>query len=246
MRRALGSAKSRKKQGEFRPPKSIERGQNEWDLSNLDLSPDRDFDAEKDMRKTVLERQIETVVHKWLASYKFLGQAHKLFSNRGRLDDAIHIFRRADELLAQLQPYLREDARVPSIRVEYIGNDKIVNLMATDFLRVPGEKGLLRWIVDWISEIRPQAGRPPNTVMADCAEELATVFRERTGKSRWEKTGQIVATGFAQYLPPDKGIRDYRLWIMKLVKRNRKRRQRIREFNSKSRVKLRSGSSHEN
>jgi hypothetical protein len=183
-----------------------------------------------------LERQIETVVvRKWLASYKFLRRAHKLFSNKEQLNEAIHTFRRADELLALLQPYLREDARVPSIRVEYLGYDKIVNLMATDFLRVPGEKGLLRWIADWISEIRPQAGRPPNTVMADCAEELATVFRERTGKSRWEKTGQIVAKGFAQYLPPDEGIRDYRLWIMKLVKRNRKRRQRIREFNSKSR-----------
>ena len=232
----MGSAENRKKEKGFRPPKSIERGQNEWDLSNLDLSPDRDFDAEKDMRKTVLERQIETVVHEWLVSYKFFKQAHKLFSNSARLDEAIRTFRRADGLLTQLQPYLREDARVPSIRVEYIGYDKWLNLKATDFLRVPGEKGVLSWIADWISEIKPQAGRPPNTVMADCAEELATVFRERTGRSRWEKIGQIVAKGFAQHLPPDKGIRDHRLWIMKLVKRNQKRRQRIHEFNSKSKA----------
>jgi hypothetical protein len=233
MRKALGSAKNRKKRKGFRPPNSPERAQNEFDLSNLDLSLGGDFDATKDLRKTVLERQIEIVVRKWLASYNFFRRAHKLFSNKGRLDEAIHTFRRADELLVQLQPYLREDARVPSIRVEYIGDDKIVNLLATDFLRVPGEKGLLRLIAEWISEIRPQAGRPPNTVMADCAEELASVFRERTGKSRWKKTGQIVAKGFAEHLPPDDGIRDHRLWIMKLVKRNQKRRQRIHEFNSK-------------
>jgi hypothetical protein len=218
MRKTLGSAENRRKEGGFRPPNSPERGQNEFDLSNLDLSPDAVFDAEKERRKTLLERQIETVVHKWLLAYNFFRQAHKLFSNKGRLDEAINTFRRADGLLAQLQPYLREDARVPSIRVEYIGHDKWLNLKATDFLRVPGEKGLLSWIADWISEIRPQAGRPPNTVMADCAEELAALFKERTGRGRWEKIGQIVAKGFARHLPEHEGILDHRLWIMKLVK----------------------------
>src|SRR5438874_11682265 len=115
MRRAFGSARNRKKERGFRPPKSAERAQDKFDLSNLDLSLDGDFDAKTYLRKTVLERQIETVVHKWLMSYRFFRQAHKLFSNRDRLDEAIHIFRRADALLAQLQPYLREDARVPSI-----------------------------------------------------------------------------------------------------------------------------------
>jgi len=236
MKRALRSAESRKKQTVFRPAKLMERAQNEFDLSNLELNPDRDFDAERDMQKTALERQIETVVHKWAASYKFFREAHKLFSNRNRLTEAVHTFRRADSLLAQLQPYLREDARVPSLRVEYIGHDKWLNLKEADFLRIPGEKGILSWIADWLSEITPQAGRPPNTVLADCAEELATVFREQTGKSRWETIGKIVAKGFAQYLPPDEGIRDHRLWIMKLVKRHQKRRERIRRFNSESKA----------
>jgi hypothetical protein len=231
----MGSTESGKKKGGFLPPKSSERDQDEFDLSNLDLRLSGDFDAKRDLGKTLMERQIETVVRKWLVSYSFFRTTQKLFSNQRRLDEAIHTFRRADALLTQLQPYLREDERVPSIRVEFIGQDKVVNLMATDFLRMPGEKGILTWIADWISEITPQGGRPPNAVIADCAEELATLFRERTGRSRWEKVGEIVAKGFAQHLPPDEGIRDHRLWIMKLVKRNRKRRQRIREFNSKSR-----------
>jgi hypothetical protein len=233
MRKALGSAEKRKKKGGFRPPRSPERGQNEFNLSKLDLRADRDIDPEKDLRKTVLERQVEIIVHEWLLSYQFFRRAHKLFSNKSRLEEAIHTFRRAEDLLAQLQPYLREDPRVPSIRVEYIGHDKWLNLKATDFLRIPGNKGVLTWIADWISEITPQAGRPPNTVLADCAEDLAREFRERTGQSRWEKVGQIVAKAFAQYLPPDDGTRDHRLWIMKLVKRNQKRRRRIHEFNSK-------------
>jgi hypothetical protein len=227
----------------FRPPRSAERNQSDLDLSNLDLSLESHFNADKERKKTLLENQIETIVHRWLLSYKFFREAHKLFSNKERLKEAAHTFRRADGILRQLLPYLREDPRVPSIRVEFIERKTWVNLKATDFLRLPREQGLLSWIADWLSEIKPQPGRPPNVVLANCAEELATVFKERTGQNRWEKVGRLVAKGFAQYLPPDKELRDHRLWILKLVKRNQKRKQRIREFNSKSKANLKKGSS---
>jgi hypothetical protein len=172
------------------------------------------------------------VVFKWLSSYKFFREAQKLFASKQRLKESIRAMRRADRLLGQLLPYLRNDPRVPSIRVEYIGRNRWMNLKATDFLHLPGEKGILEWIADWISEIKPQRGRPPQTVLANCAEELAAVFKERTGRSRWEKVGQVVAKAFAEYLPIDDGTRDHRLWILKLVKRNRTRKKKFTSITS--------------
>ena len=200
-----------------------ERGENDFEFSNLDLKLGSSLNPASYLRKSVLEKQIEMVVLMWLSHYKLILETEDFFGNEERLENAKRILKNADKILLRLAPLLRSDPRVLSIRVKYIG--RRANYQATDLLQPPGEKGILFWIAEWMKEIRPRRGRPPKSVLANCAEEIAILFKERTGRRRWEEVGRIVAKAFEQYLPPDNGKRDHCLWIRKLVMRNRNHQQ---------------------
>jgi hypothetical protein len=152
-------------------------------------------------------------------------------SSRDRLKDTIKNLKRADRLIKQLRPWLREDARVPWIKVEYVKQGTKATMKATDFLCMPDEKGLLEWVAAWLSEIKPLGGRIPEMALYHCAEELLTLLKEKTGNYRWAKVGEILKIAFSQNYSDDQ-IMDPRDWIKKLVLRNRHRVRRIKEKSS--------------
>ena len=78
--------------------------------------------------------------------------------------------------------------------------------------------------INWRSRIVMRAGPMPEAIIAQCAEELAELFKEVYDSPRWKRVGEIIARNFSDYLPPDDGARDLRLWIYNMVKRHRKRR----------------------
>jgi hypothetical protein len=99
-------------------------------------------------------------------------------------------------------------------------------MKATDYLAGDG----IAWVANWLSEISQKGGRPPEAMIASCAEELASLFKSHTGQNKWNRVGEIVAEAFPRSLPPDDGKRDLRLWVYNLVKRNRKRKQKIQQM----------------
>ena len=79
----------------------------------------------------------------------------------------------------------------------------------------------LGWVADWLGEISQSGGRIPKVIMARCAEELAATIKEHTGKSDWDKVGEIVAAHFG--MNPN----NPREWIDGIVKRNRRRTKKM-------------------
>ena len=76
--------------------------------------------------------------------------------------------------------------------------------------------------INWRSRIATSAGPLPEVIIAHCANDLAELFKEVYGTPRWKNVGEIIAQNFPDYLPPDDGARDLRLWIYNMVKRHRK------------------------
>ena len=120
-----------------------ERGENDFEFSNLDLKLGSSLNPASYLRKSVLEKQIEMVVLMWLSHYKLILETEDFFGNEERLENAKRILKNADKILLRLAPLLRSDPRVLSIRVKYIG--RRANYQATDLLQPPGEKGILFW-----------------------------------------------------------------------------------------------------
>jgi len=177
-------------------------------------------------KKTPLERQIDQIVSKWKPAHrKFMGD-FKWLLNESQRRDAISTLKKADRILKRLTDWLRTDPRVPTINVEDLKQGSWVQMKATDYLAGDG----IAWVVNWLSEINQKGGRPPEAMIANCAEELAALFKSETGQDNWNRVGKIVAEAFPEILPADDGARDLRLWVYNLVKRNRKRRQKIQEM----------------
>jgi hypothetical protein len=194
-------------------------------LEKLNLSHDfQDVDSKKWLEKSFLERQIEHIVWKWrLGNKKFKRDFKELFSPT-KVPGHIDTLEKAHILLVRLADWLRDDERVPVIRVEDQSKQEIAILSATDYLA----QGGLKWVANWLAEINlKKGGRTPDPMIANCAEELAQLFKKHTGLSRWKMVGEIVAAAFPEKLSIDDGRRDIRLWIKNLVKRNQLRQKRI-------------------
>jgi hypothetical protein len=76
--------------------------------------------------------------------------------------------------------------------------------------------------INWRSRMATSAGPLPELIIVHCAKDLAELFKEVYGSPRWKSVGEIIAQNFPDYLPPDDGARDLRLWIYNMVKRHRK------------------------
>ena len=178
------------------------------------------------LKKSPLERQIESILEKWKTDKGMFKDTYRWLNNKSKRGDAISTLKEADKILKRLAPRLRIDSRVPAIIVRAPKASKNRFLMkATDYLAGGG----VSWVASWLSAIQASGGRPPETIIANCAEELAALFRKETGQSKWQQVGQIMAENFPENLPPDEGRgRDLRLWIYNLVKRNRRRRQKLK------------------
>jgi hypothetical protein len=161
----------------------------------------------------------------WTAAHKKFKEDYKWLASPSNRKDAVRTLKRADLHLKRLAEWLRTDPRVPTIRVEDFKTGRWAQLKATDYLA----RGQLGWIAGWISEISARGGRPPEAMVARCAEEVAAVFKRETGKFKWLEVGKIIAKAFPETIPKDDGGRDLRLWIYNLVKRNRNRAAKIRK-----------------
>jgi hypothetical protein len=69
-----------------------------------------------------------------------------------------------------------------------------------------------------------EGGRPPELQLGHCANYLAEMFKQDTGRYHWEWVGHAMAEGFPDALPPDDGRRDVSLWAYNLAKRYRELR----------------------
>jgi hypothetical protein len=79
--------------------------------------------------------------------------------------------------------------------------------------------------INWRSRMVTRPGKMPEAIIAQCAEDVAELFKEVYDSPRWKSVGEIIAQNFPDYLPPDDGARDLRLWIYNMVKRHRKLRR---------------------
>ncbi len=173
---------------------------------------------------TRLDKEIRLVVYKWTSGNKKFKEDYKRFLSPSALKRDIRTLKEADALLKRLAPWLRTDQRMPTIEVRSLRDGASCQMKLIDYLAEIG----VTWVADWLSEINmKQGGRPPEAMVANCAEELAGLFKQETGQSKWNKVGKIVAGAFPEILPPDYGARDLRLWIYNLVRRNRRRRNEI-------------------
>ena len=178
---------------------------------------DKKNDLEPELfAKTPLEMQIEIIVAKWKAINKKFEQDFRWFTDPSQLKEDIKTIRRADRLMKRLAPWLTTDERVDTIIVQSDRDKRSWQGKAIDYFAGVG----LDWVADWLAEITQKGGRLPEAMIANCAEELAATFKERTGKYRWRKVGEIIAKHFG------KNPTDPRLWIYGIVKRNRRRKAR--------------------
>lgn len=177
------------------------------------------------LKKSPFELQVENIIEKWKSAEGKFKDDYRWLINESKRRNAISTLKEADRILKRLADRLRIDSRVPAIivRAPKVSKNRIL-MKATDYLAGGG----VRWVASWLSAIQASVGRPPEMIIANCAEEIAVLFRKETGQSKWQQVGQIMAENFPKNLPPDEGGRDLRLWIYNLVKRNRKRRQKLK------------------
>jgi len=176
------------------------------------------------LKKTPFERQVETILWKWKSVEGKFKDDYRWIINEPKRRNAISTLKEADKVLKRLAPRLRIDSRVPAIIVRDPKAKISIQIKATDYLAGGG----VRWVASWLSAIQPRGGRPPEAMIANCAEELAALYRKETGQSKWKRVGQIMAENFSKNLPTDDDRRDVRVWIYNLVKRNRRRRQKLK------------------
>lgn len=71
-------------------------------------------------------------------------------------------------------------------------------------------------------------GRPRTLVLGDCANALARLYKQKTGKYQWNKVGEELAKRFPDALRSRnaEGDSDLYLWILQLAKRSRRYNQR--------------------
>jgi len=134
-----------------------------------------------------IQRELDIIVWKWTAAHENFKHDYKWLASPSNRRDAIQTLKRADNHLKRLAEWLRNDPRVPTIRIEDLrtrGRWECVK--ATDYLA----RGQLLWIAEWISEINAEGGRPPEAMIARCAEELAAVFTRETGQHKWLEVGR--------------------------------------------------------
>jgi hypothetical protein len=176
--------------------------------ANRGLSPDAEFDAE---REKDLEGRSEIIVGHWQAAARSVIETQKLFKNQTQLKESIKTLRRADRIIRQINPWFKDDPRVRSIMVQvedpapnalerFRGpetyfvcppKDKLASMAAAD-----QEKGILEIAADWLSEIKPpQGGRQIKLVIALCANELAALYQKH-GKPNWKRVGEILERAF--------------------------------------------------
>ncbi|MBI4284156.1 MAG: hypothetical protein HY663_06785 [Chloroflexi bacterium] len=177
-------------------------------------------------RKTPLERQIDQIVSKWKPAHRKFMRDFRWLLNESQRRDVISTLKKADRVLKRLADWLRTDPRVPTVNIQDLKKGVWAQMKVTDYLAGGG----LEWVAGWLSEINQKGGRPPEAMIARCAEEVADLFKRETGECKWNRVGEIVAKAFPESLPPDDGARDLRLWVYHLVKRNRNRRRKIQQM----------------
>jgi len=173
------------------------------DLDSLDFSGA--WDPEKYLSKTFLERQVEGIVGKFLAVNRVF---HGFFQKSQRNND-IQTLLDADAILRKLEPMLAQDSRVPPVRVEQ-GENRFYG-PATSYLA----RGQISWVAEWL-KAHLRDGRPPETATAQCAEELARLFRRETGRPNWRLVGDILNLALGGFDRSDRAR-----WAHNLVKRHK-------------------------
>lgn len=145
--------------------------------------------------------RINLTVRKWKPAYTASAEARKRTGSKRQRKKEIDAIEKAERILARWLPFLSADGLTP-------GN--VSSLIAA------GKWS--EWLKQWLSK----AGRPSEFILAQCAEDLAKVFkREGYRKPPWEKIGEIISDQILNADGLHKG--DLGNWILQIVKRHRER-----------------------
>jgi hypothetical protein len=150
-----------------------------------------------------LEMRINLTVRKWKPAYTAFAEARKRTGSKRQRKKEIDAIAKAERILAHWLPFLSADGLNP-------GNVSSI---------IAGGK----WS-EWLKQWPSQAGRPSEFILAECAEDLAKVFkREGYRKPPWEEIGNIISDKILDADGLHKG--DLGNWILNLVKRHRRQQE---------------------
>jgi hypothetical protein len=199
---SMGSTETKQKTADFHHPVSPEILQAVIDtggVTDASIIPHL-----KDL--SPLEMRINLTIQKYKRAYCDFNEARKRAGNKRIRKKAADTVAKAERILTDWLPWLSADGLTPGSVSSLITRGK--------------------WS-KWLSRWPTQMGRPSESILAGCAEELVKVFKQSGyRKPPWGQIGEAIAVMIPEAHFSDKS--DLGHWIFQIVKRHRKHKAYVR------------------